>query len=150
MGVGITRPESRGSLTLASGSADDAPLIQPEYLASDKDLRTLVAGLRLTEEIAGTVPLRELRREPASRALASDARSLREFVRTAASTQFHPVGTCRMGVDELAVVDPELRVRGLENVRVVDASTIPSITTGGTQGPTYALAEKAAALITTN
>jgi choline dehydrogenase-like flavoprotein len=145
--VGITRPLSRGLLTLASRDAGDAPLLQPSYLASDKDLGILVAGLRLITEIAGTHAIQALRKDPQARALSSDTRSLERFVRANASTQFHPVGTCRMGCDELAVVDPELRVRGLENVRVVDASVIPSITTGGTQGPTYAIAEKAAVLI---
>lgn len=132
--AGITQPESRGYLTLASPEPEDAPLIQPAYLECEKDLKVLVGGLRLVEEIAAAKAIRSLRAEPLAQWSHTATQSPDEFVRANASTSFHPVGTCRMGSDDMAVVDSDLRVRGLENVRVVDASVIPLITTGGT-GP---------------
>ena len=142
------QPESAGRVTLRSADPLEPPLIDPAYLSSPEDLRVLVHGTRLAREIVAASPLSRYVREEL--APGPDARSddeLAEQVRGRAQTLYHPVGTCRMGTDEAAVVDRELRVRGLEGLRVVDASVIPRIPRGHTNWPTVMVAEKAADLI---
>lgn len=150
VGAVLLQPESRGRVELRSGDPADAPRIDPAYLsdASGVDLRTLVAGVKLARRVLSTAPLRDFVDgflEPSLSA--GDDVALAEFVRTRAETLYHPVGTCRMGDDEGAVVDAALRVRGVERLRVVDASVMPRIIRGHTHAPTVAIAEKAAELM---
>ena len=142
------RPESRGEIRLASNRWSDPPLIDPNYLASRHDLDVLIAGLRRGREILAAkafAPYLDGERLPGA-ACRSDA-ELEEFVRRTAETEYHPVGTCKMGGDELAVVDDSLRVRGLAGLRVVDASIMPTLISGNTNAPTIMIAEKGAAMV---
>lgn len=139
------RPQSRGRLTLASADPLDKPRMQPEYLSAPQDLPVLLAGLKLSREIFAQAPLRALAGAevfPGS-AKQSDA-DLIEFIRAKAETIYHPVGTCRMGTDADAVVDARLRVHGIEGLRVVDASIMPTLIGGNTNAPVVMIAEKAA------
>jgi len=144
IGPAVTRPTSRGRLTLASSHPWHAPIIDPNYLATTADLDTLIAGIELAKSLASTNILGQYRSSAAETAWPTD---LVEYCRNHATTQFHPVGTCRLGTDEDAVVDPDLRVHGIERLRVVDASVIPTITTGNVSAPIFAIAEKAASKI---
>ena len=140
-------PESRGTVRLASTDPFTAPLIDPNYLAEPRDLATLVAGMELVREtLAHPAVAAEVGREvlPGSDQNGAD---LKEFVRRNASGVYHPVGTCRMGTDERAVVDPALRVRGVVGLRVADASIMPSIVGGNTNAASMMIGERAAELI---
>ena len=145
----VNRPASRGRITLASADPLDQPLIDPGYLGAPDDLAQLVAGLRLLREIFHARPLGDiLGRELGPGEEARSEAELAAYVRDRASgTIFHPVGTCKMGTDETAVVDPALRVRGLDGLRVVDASIMPTLIGGNTNAPTIMIAEKAAAMM---
>ncbi|WP_267164298.1 GMC family oxidoreductase [Halovenus salina] len=143
------RPESSGTVRLASGDPHDSPVIDPEYLSADSDIEPLVEGVKLAREIADTealAPYCGSEVHPGSDVTSDEG--IREFVRKHASTVYHPVGTCKMGDDEMAVVDDTLRVRGVNGLRVVDASVMPRIVGGNTNAPTIAIAEKAADLLT--
>ncbi len=147
---------SRGRILLRSTDPRHKPLIDPGYLANPADLEALVRGVRMVRDIASARPMRRLTRAEMTpgEKLSSDA-ELREFVRREVTTIFHPVGTCAMGggtrfssaVGLMQVVDPELRVIGVDNLRVVDASVMPSAPRGNTNAPVIALAERAADLI---
>ncbi|UGT99195.1 GMC family oxidoreductase N-terminal domain-containing protein [Mycobacterium intracellulare] len=140
-------PESRGTVRLASTNPFTAPLIDPNYLAEPRDVATLVAGMELVREsLAHQAIAREVGREMLPGSDHNDA-DLAEFVRRNASGVYHPVGTCRMGTDERAVVDPALRVRGVEGLRVADASIMPSIVGGNTNAAAMMIGERAAELI---
>jgi len=142
------RPESRGSVHLKGPEPKWEPAIRPNYLATEGDRRVAVAAMRLTRRIAAAKALVRFEPEefrPGS-AVASDA----ELVRAAGeigTTIFHPVGTCRMGSDSLAVVDARLKVHGIGGLRIADASVMPTITSGNTNAPTIMIAEKAADMI---
>jgi choline dehydrogenase len=142
------RPESRGWVRIRSRDARDAPAIQPNYLATAYDRRVMLEGAKLARRIVATASLEpyvleEYRPGPA---VATDAQIL-EAIRSSGSSGYHPVGTCRMGKDERAVVDPHLRVLGVEGLRVVDASVMPLLVSGNTNAATFMIAEKAADLI---
>ena len=139
------RPQSRGEIRLASADPLQPPIMDPNYLAAHYDLKILVAGLRQGREIlaaAAFAPWLEEERIPGE-AAQSNA-ELEGFIRATAETEYHPVGTCRMGSDPLAVVDDELRLRGIERLRVIDASIMPSIVSGNTNAPVIMIAEKGA------
>ncbi|KAB2363453.1 GMC family oxidoreductase [Actinomadura montaniterrae] len=139
---------SRGSLTLRSASPYAKPLIDPAYLADKADLDVLVAGVRQAREIAAVGPLAQLAGgEHAPGERVQDDEELAAFVRRECATLFHPTSTCAMGGSDGAVCDPELRVRGVDGLRVVDASVMPSVPRGNTNAPTIAIAERAADLI---
>ena len=142
-------PASRGRITLGSADPLDQPLIDPAYLSDPADLPQFVEGIRTVREIFRAKPLADLvGRELGPGAEAESDADIAAYVRDRASgTIFHPVGTCKMGTDELAVVDPSLRVRDLEGLRVVDASIMPTLIGGNTNAPTIMIAEKAAAII---
>ncbi len=144
------QPASAGRVALRSADPLDPPLIDPGYLSDPggEDLRVLVHGTRLARQLVATDALGGyVREELAPGADVQSDDELAEQVRGRAQTLYHPVGTCRMGTDEAAVVDPELRVRDLEGLRVVDASVIPRIPRGHTNWPTVMIAEKAVDLI---
>ncbi|MGR9073988.1 MAG: GMC family oxidoreductase [Gammaproteobacteria bacterium] len=144
----INRPESRGEVTLATADPLDRPIIDFNYLSDEEDLRCAVAGVRWNLRILYAGAFDDLRgREVAPGESVRSDDALEDFVRRTASTTWHPSGTCKMGVDSMAVVDAELRVRGVEGLRVADASIMPTIVSGNTNAPTMMIAEKAADLI---
>jgi len=146
--VCLLTPESRGSLKLASNDPFKAPLIDPNFLAARADLDRLVTGFKLMRCILAQPALAGLRGQelPASAGAVTDAQ-IEQFIRGHADTIYHPVGTCRMGPGAMDVVDAQLRVHGLQGLRVVDASIMPRIVSGNTNAPVIAIAEKAADLI---
>jgi choline dehydrogenase len=146
--VGPMRPESRGHVHLRRADAREAPSIRFNYLQAARDRREMLAAIRLTREVFAQAAFDPWRGDEL--APGADARSdddLLAFVRARAESAYHPCGTCRMGTGEDAVVDPEGRVRGLEALRVVDASIMPSIVSGNLNAPTIMLAEKLADVI---
>ncbi|MCX7565084.1 GMC family oxidoreductase N-terminal domain-containing protein [Sulfitobacter sp. F26169L] len=146
--VCVLNPASRGSVTLASADPMAAPAIDPNYLAEDSDLRTLIKGAKMSREIMKTPPLAAYEHKElfGIRDGMSDA-DWEKIIRNRADTIYHPVGTCKMGIDDTAVVDPQLRVHGMQGLRVVDASVMPSVVSGNTNAPTIMIAERAADLI---
>ncbi len=151
--VCVLRPKSRGSVTLASTDPLAAPLIDPAFLSDDDDTARLVRGFKLMRQILGQPALAQYGgREVAASAAAQTDAQIEAYVRQHADTIYHPVGTSRMGPSSQAaaggsVVDAELRVHGLQGLRVVDASVMPQIVGGNTNAPTIMIAEKAADLI---
>ncbi|HWF55974.1 MAG TPA: GMC family oxidoreductase N-terminal domain-containing protein [Solirubrobacteraceae bacterium] len=147
IGPALVSPQSRGEVTLRSADPTDKPKILTRALTEPDDVASLVAGVRLARAIAASSPLKEkIVRELTPGPDVTDA-DLEDSVRQRVELIYHPVGTCRMGSGEDAVLDPELRVRGLEGVRVVDASVFPVIPGGNTNAPTIMVAERAADLI---
>ena len=142
--VAVLHPVSRGSVSLQSADPDDPPRIDPNFLAADADVETLLAGFKIAREIMHGAPLDRHRGAELYSNGTSDE-ELIDSLRRRADTIYHPVGSCRMGYDELAVVDPSLRIRGLEALSVVDASVMPALVGGNTNAPTIMIAEKAAA-----
>lgn len=144
----INRPESRGEVRLASHDPLDRPIVDFSYLSAEDDLRCAVAGVRWNLKLLYAKAFDDIRGKEI--APGEDVRSdadLGIFVRRTASTTWHPCGTCRMGTETAAVVDDKLRVRGIEGLRVADASIMPVIVSGNTNAPTIMIAEKAADLI---
>jgi choline dehydrogenase len=151
IGAVLQQPRSAGAVTLRSADPLEAPRIEPAYLSDPegRDLRLLVEGLKLARELLHTRALAPFVGDPMlPRDLALREPELAAHVRERAETLYHPVGTCKMGVDDLAVVDPELHVRGVSGLRVVDASVLPRIIRGHTQAPAFLVAERAADLVT--
>jgi choline dehydrogenase len=146
--VCLTHPQNIGSVSLRSSDPKDAPMIQMNFLQSEADVQKLVTGIKLLRNLFNASALDEFRgKEIAPGADKQSDAALDAYVRETCSTVWHPVGTCKMGTDPIAVVDPELRVHGIEGLRVVDASIMPTITTGNTNAPTIMIGEKAADLI---
>jgi choline dehydrogenase len=142
------RPESRGHIALRSANPADPPLIQPNSLASENDLRTLRDGVKIARRLVAQPAFAAYRGDelnPGAKVV-SDA-DIDEFIRRTAITIYHPVGTAKMGSDRLAVVDSQLRVRGVQGLRVVDASVMPTLVGGNTNAPAIMIAEKASDLI---
>ena len=141
-------PRSRGRVALRSADPRARAAIDPAYLADEADLDVLVAGVRQAREIAARQPLAGLvAKEDAPGEDVRDDERLRAWVRGNVTTIFHPTGSCAMGGSDAAVCDPELRVRGVDGLRVVDASVMPAVPRGNTNAPTIAIAEWAADLI---
>ena len=142
------RPSSRGHVRIRSASAEDAPQIAPNYLSTDEDLDIAVTGIRFTRRIMQAEALarfspQEWKPGPD---IASDE-DLRRAAGDLGTTIFHPVGTCKMGNDSMSVVDDRLRVHGVAGLRVIDASIMPTITSGNTNAPTVMIAEKGASFV---
>ena len=145
--VAAVATRSRGRVRLRSPNPAHRPLVDPNYLADEADLDTLVAGVRLAREIAACGPLARIVAGEVGPGAAVDGRRLRDWIRSSSGTMFHPVGTCAMGSAAESVCDPQLRVRGVGGLRVVDASVMPAAPRGNTNAPTIAVAERAADLI---
>ncbi len=142
------RPESRGFVALRSINPADAPLIQPNSLSADADLRTLREAVKIARRIVAQPAFDAYRGEelnPGPQIQSDD--DIDSFIRSTAITIYHPVGTAKMGTDPMAVVDSALRVRGVQGLRVVDASVMPTLVGGNTNAPTIMIAEKASDLI---
>jgi choline dehydrogenase len=147
LGVCLLTPKSRGEVFLASPEPSAKPHIMHRYFADEDDVRRMEAGVALVMEIARRQALAPFCSEPEQVPASGAEADVRAFMRRHAQTLYHPVGTCAMGADDDAVVDPELRVRGVEGLRVVDASVMPTVPRGNTNAPTIAIAERAADLI---
>jgi choline dehydrogenase-like flavoprotein len=144
----VLRPKSRGWVRLADSDPTSMPLINPNFIGEEEDLRAVVESVHAIREVMAQeslAPVIEEEIEPGPRTQ-SDA-EIGEWVKRVVTTMWHPVGTCRMGQDERAVVDARLKVRGLDGLRVIDASIMPNITSGNTNAPTQALARHASAML---
>jgi choline dehydrogenase-like flavoprotein len=139
----VINPESRGRVMLRTPLPDSKPRVLCGFLTEEADRRAVVDGMRLALEIAAQPALKAVEREAYSVPASDSEEDILEFARRAGQTVYHPTSTCAMG----AVVDPELRVYGVEGLRVVDASVMPTITRANTYGPTIMIAEKATDLI---
>lgn len=143
-----SRPNSVGTVKIASADPTVAPHIDPNYFDDPDDLRVLRDGIRMTREVFAQTPYDPYRgSEYAPGANITSDADLNNYIRNNANTLYHPVGTCKMGTDGMAVVDAQLRVRGLDGLRVVDCSIMPNITSGNTNFPAMMIAEKAAEMI---
>jgi choline dehydrogenase len=146
--VGPLCPDSRGEITLRSADPKAAPRIQANYLQTETDRKAMIAGVRMTREIVAREAFAPYRgRELAPGPTAATDAELVAWLRASAMTTFHPVGTCRMGSDPMAVLDARLRVRGVEGLRVADASVMPIIPSGNTNAPAIMIGEKCAQFI---
>ncbi|HEY9619834.1 MAG TPA: GMC family oxidoreductase N-terminal domain-containing protein [Crinalium sp.] len=144
----LTQPENIGDVRLRSRNLHDPPLIRLNYLQLETDVQKLVEGIKVLRRIFETHSFDPFRREELAPGLdVQSDEAIAAYVRDACDTLSHPVGTCKMGTDPMAVVDPELRVHGVEGLRIVDASIMPTLTTGNTNAPTIMIGEKAADLI---
>ena len=143
----LIQPKSRGTLRLASADPTAAPVIDPNFLAEPDDLKVLLEGIRMIREIMGHPATGGHVKGEYEFGPDYTGQKLEDEVRNRATTVYHPVGSCRMGVDERAVVDPELKVRGIDGLRVADASIMPSIISGNTNAPSFMIGEKCAELI---
>jgi choline dehydrogenase-like flavoprotein len=145
--VCVLRPESRGTVRLGSADARAAPLIDPNFLADDRDMAVMKAGVRLIHRIAGSPALaRHGGRDRHATPLDDDA-ALETMIRDRSDTVYHPVGTARMGPDEDAVCDPRLRVRGLDGLYIADASVMPRLVSGNTNAPSIMIGERCAEFV---
>ena len=147
--VGITTvPDSRGWVRLASADPTAPPLINPNILAEDSDVQRLLLGVRKARELNTAAAFAEWGpREVLPGEHIQDEKGLRDYIARATGTYFHPVGTCKMGTDDHAVVDPQLRVHGVEGLRVADASVMPAIPSVNTNAAAIMIGERAADLV---
>ncbi|HET9585645.1 MAG TPA: GMC oxidoreductase, partial [Bradyrhizobium sp.] len=142
------RPKSRGSVALGSADPFVPPLIDPNFLGEADDLEAMVAGFKTTRRLMETPALRALQKKDMFTEGVRTDDDIRDLLRARVDTVYHPVGTARMGVnDPMAVVDPKLKVYGVEGLRVVDASVMPTLIGGNTNAPTIMIGEKAADMI---
>jgi len=142
------RPQSRGQIRLRSADASDSPLIAMNYLNDVGDMKRMTAGVKSARQLCQAKPLADFRRDELAPGLEMQSdQEIETFIRNEGWGIWHPVGSCRMGEDRLAVVDLELKVHGVQGLRVADASVIPQVTSGNTNAPTIMIAEKAAELV---
>ena len=146
-----TRPRSRGEITLRSADPRDPVRMDPRYLSDPHDLDTTIKGLEMAREIMASPLMREfVGDEEMPGPLATSREALHQHVRKYGKTVYHPAGTARMGKGDLAVVDPQLRVRGIDGLRIADASVMPVVTSGNTNAPSIMIGEKASDLVLGN
>jgi len=142
------RPESRGRIVIKSPNHVDYPAIIPNYLSTEIDRQTIVAGMKLSRKIMATPTMQDLIIEEFLPGLGVQSDDeLLEHARDNAGTIYHPVGTCKMGNDPMAVVDERLRVRGVDGLRVADASIMPTLVSGNTNAPSIMIGEKASDMV---
>jgi choline dehydrogenase-like flavoprotein len=142
--VCVLRPESRGTVRLASPRAKHAPLIDPNFLSAEADVQTLLAGVKLMQRICESPPLTRHGGRVRHTAGVTDDAKLIEIIRNRADTVYHPVGTARIGADDAAVCDPQLRVRGVDGLYIADASVMPRVVSGNTNAPSIMIGERCA------
>jgi choline dehydrogenase-like flavoprotein len=146
-----TRPRSRGQVTLRSSDPRDAPLIDPNSFAEPYDLERHIDGIKITQEVGRTPSMRKfVTAEHFPGPGVKTKKDYEDAARANARSSYHPVGTCKMGSDAMAVVDPQCRVRGIDGLRVCDSSIMPAVVSSNTNAPTIAIAEKAADMIRGN
>ena len=145
----LLHPKSSGTVSLSSSNPYDPPVIQPNFLQAKEDLLLLLKGVKLAIKVLEEAPLKKHRKAFGLQVDKKNDEELMDHIKQTLETVYHPVGTCKMGKDSLAVVDHELKVHGIEGLRVVDASIMPKIVSGNTNAPTYMIAEKASEMILT-
>lgn len=147
--VCVLRPKSHGNVTLASANPETPPLIDPAFFKDERDLQTMLAGVKRAQQIMQSPAFDEIRGAPLYGSASDNDEELIEDIRNRADTIYHPIGTCKMGPDDdpMAVVDPSLKVRGIKSLRVIDASIMPSIISGNTNAPSIMIGEKGAQMI---
>jgi choline dehydrogenase-like flavoprotein len=145
--VCLLRPKSRGTVTLKNADPAQAPLIDPNFLGEEADLEAMVAGFKTTRRLMETPAMRALQKRDVVTSGVKTDDDIRAILRSRVDTVYHPVGTCKMGTDAMAVVDPRLKVHGMDGLRIVDASIMPTLIGGNTNAPTIMIGEKAADMI---
>ncbi len=145
--VCLLNPRSRGSIQLSGPKISDPLKIDPNFLADEQDLEDLVQGFKLTQKLMQSPALSEIYKQDLFTAEVKSDDDIRAILRQRVDTVYHPVGSCKMGVDDMAVVNPQLQVYGIQNLRVVDASIMPNVINGNTNAPVVMIAEKAIDLI---
>ncbi|CEI53645.1 GMC family oxidoreductase N-terminal domain-containing protein [Acinetobacter bereziniae] len=145
--VCLLNPKSRGTIKISGRSIDDPILIDPNFYGEESDLEEMVKGFKLTQTLMQSEAFKSMIKEDLFTANVHTDEEIRQVLRDRSDTVYHPVGSCKMGVDEMAVVDPRLRVYGIQNLRVVDASIMPKVVNGNTNAPAIMIAEKAVDMI---
>ncbi|WP_151778871.1 GMC family oxidoreductase [Acinetobacter bereziniae] len=145
--VCLLNPKSRGTIKISGPSIDDPILIDPNFYGEESDLEEMVKGFKLTQTLMQSEAFKSMIKEDLFTANVHTDEEIRQVLRDRSDTVYHPVGSCKMGVDEMAVVDPRLRVYGIQNLRVVDASIMPKVVNGNTNAPAIMIAEKAVDMI---
>jgi choline dehydrogenase len=148
MNINVLRSDSKGSIHIRCAEPNEAPAIKFNFLSSPLDREGLLAAMRKARELMATAPLADIAGEEIAPGISHQTdEELLQWVRDHAETTYHPIGTCKMGSDPMAVVDNELRVHGIKGLRIADASIMPTLTSGNTNAPSIMVGEKCAAMI---
>ncbi|AYO52976.1 GMC family oxidoreductase [Acinetobacter wuhouensis] len=145
--VCLLNPKSRGTIKISGSSIDDPLLIDPDFYGDESDLEEMVKGFKLTQKLMESNAFKSMIKEDLFTSNIQTDEEIRQILRDRSDTVYHPVGSCKMGVDDMAVVDPRLCVYGIKNLRVVDASIMPKVVNGNTNAPAIMIAEKAVDMI---